>query len=58
MSPWTKEQTEMLVEQGMVDMCLAVGSSFTDRFPVGIHDGEEYIWSGVRWFRKREQTWR
>jgi hypothetical protein len=58
MSEWSEEQARMLVEQNMVTM-RRVGETLFLGVPFeGEYEGEAYVWSGVRWIRKKEQTWR
>lgn len=56
MSDWSEEQARMLVEQNMVEMA-RVGTTLFLGVPFeGEFEGALYVWSGVRWVKKKETT--
>ncbi len=57
MSPWSPEQTAALVEQNLIEMRGVPGPHGSHDRSIGGEgelDGVRYVWSGVRWFKKRE----
>lgn len=55
MSEFSEYQNKMLVEQGLTDMARNGDDRFLGVPAEGVMpDGTVYVWSGMRWFKKKE----